>query len=283
MYRPLDQAKRDGRLGRVQADGLEGLGGQSRRGHVDGLLKVGALEGIRLVEHRQDLKGAAAQEALDGHLHARDVALDQQRRLRVLAGLGEDRPDSLGRDVGRRRIVGADHAPARRQRNRLDHAGKADLAGELRHVRVGPGDPVVGLAQAGGREGSTHRGLVRGRRDRLGRVVCEPQARGGQRGHQHALLVGAHHGVERLILRPGDDGVGGGLGPPQVHDQRPVSDRPRQRLPALGGDHHLGVQRPRRGEEIARAVGGYGQQQKNPGHGRIVGSGGPAPPADNQP
>ena len=242
-----------------QGDGLEGLRGQARRGHVDGLLEVRALEGIRLVEHRQDLEGAAAQEALDGHLHARDVALDQQRRVRVLAGLGEDRPDSLGRGVGRRRIVGADHAAASRQRNRLDHAGKTDLAGELRHVRVGPGDPVVGLAQVGGREGSTHRGLVPGRRDRLGRVVREPQARGGQRGHEHPLLVGADHGVERLILRPGDDGIGGGLGPPQVHDQRPVSHRPRHRLPALGGDHHLGVQRPGRVEEIARAVGGCGQ------------------------
>ena len=37
----------------------------------------------------------------------------------------------------------------------------------------------------------------------------EPQARGGERGDEHALLVSADHGVERLGLRPGDDGLGG--------------------------------------------------------------------------
>ena len=152
MDRALDEAERRGGVGRGSGDHLECPGRQPGRCHVDRLLEIGTLERIRLVEHRQDLEGAAPQQALDGDLLSGDVALDDERPAGVLAGFGQDRPDPSGRRAGVRRIVDADHTTTARQGDGLEDAGDPHIQGERSDVGVGPGDPVLGLGYGRGPE-----------------------------------------------------------------------------------------------------------------------------------
>ena len=55
--------------------GLLRFRGQARRRHVNRLLEIGSFQRIGLVEQREHVQAAAAQQALQGHLHAWNVGL----------------------------------------------------------------------------------------------------------------------------------------------------------------------------------------------------------------
>ena len=86
--------------------------------HVDRLLEVRAGRRVGLVEHREDLELAAAQQPLDRDLRTGDELLDEERRV------SRDLGGTLRRGSRARRVVGADDAAARGEPDRLDDHGK---------------------------------------------------------------------------------------------------------------------------------------------------------------
>ena len=261
--------RRTGIRGRAN-DGRDDVGWQPRWRGEDRLLEVGALERVRLVEDREQLERAGAQETLNGHLGAGHVALDQERPLRVLPGLGEDRANPRRRRRRGLRIVRPDHAAARRQRERLYDAGKPDLGGDRRRVVARADRAMLGLRHSGGGERAPHRGLVARRGRGLRRVAGESQPLGRERGHAHSLVVNGHHRVERALLRQRRDRLRGRLRPAQVERQLVVAHR---HEPPLGRHHDLGAERPGGGEEVGRPVAGRRQQEEQASHAGIVGPG----------
>ena len=261
--------RRAGIRGRA-GHGRDDLARQPRRRGEDRLLEVRALERVRLVEDRERLERAGAQETLNGHLGARHVALDQERPLRVLPGLGEDRANPRGGRRRRPRIIRPDHAAARRQRQRLYDAGKPDLGGDRRRVVARADRAMLGLRHSGGGERAPHRSLVARRGRGLRRVAGEPQPLGRERGHAHSLVVNGHHRVERPLLRHRRDRFRGRLRPAQVERQLGVAHR---HEPPLGRHHDLGAERPGGGEEVGRPVGGRRQQEEHASHAGSIGPG----------
>ena len=244
---------------------------QPRRRGEDRLLEVRALERVRLVEDRERLERAGAQETLDGHLGARHVALDQQRPLRVLPGLGEDRANPRGGRRRRPRIVRPDHAAARRQRQRLYDAGKPDLGGDRRRVVARADRAMLGLRHSGGGERAPHRRLVARRRHGLRRVAA--RARAARPRARPRALPGRRRPPPRRAAsrsRQRRDRFRGRLRPAQVERQLGVAHR---HEPPLGRHHDLGAERPGGGEEVGRPVGGRRQQEEHASHAGSIGPG----------
>ena len=110
-----------------------------RRRDVEGFLEGRAVERIGLVEQRQHLERAAGQDALQRELGPGDERFDEDLPGRVRigpaqGGVGEQALEPRQRRRERGAIVGAHHAAAARQHQRLDDAGKAD-AGRRGHAR----------------------------------------------------------------------------------------------------------------------------------------------------
>ena len=237
-------------------------------GSRDGVVKIvsskyGPSSASGLSKTASGSSAAGAQETLNGHLGARHVALDQQRRLWVLPGLGEDRANPRAGRRRRPRIIRPDHAAARRQRQRLYDAGKPDLGGDRRRVLARADRAMLGLRHSGGGERAPHRSLVARRRRGLRRVAGEPQPLGRERGDAHPLVVNGHHRVERPLRRHRRDRFRGRLRPAQVERQLGVADR---HEPPVGRHHDLGPERPGGGEEVGRPVGGRRQQEEHTSH-----------------
>ena len=77
MDRSLSQPQRPRRPRSNRLDLAQDRGRQPRRRHIQRLLKVRPLERIGLIKHRQHLQTAPAQQSLDRHLRAGQVALQQ--------------------------------------------------------------------------------------------------------------------------------------------------------------------------------------------------------------
>ncbi len=219
VHGALAQAQRRRGGGRRRLDAAQPVGGEARRRHVDRLLEVRPLERVGLVEDGQHLGLALAQERLDRHLGARRVGLGQDRAGRVLPRGGQDRTYAgLGR-ARRGRVVGADHAAAGRERDRLEHGRQVDGAG----VVAGREDAEARLGDVRGGEGAAHGQLVAGRGRRRGRVVREPEPLPGERRGRDAAVVDGDDGVQPDPARQPDDRVGRPLRPAQVDAERPVA------------------------------------------------------------
>ena len=100
------------------------------------------------------MKACGAYRGCGRTSRARHGALDEQRPVRVLPSLAQDLPDPRGGRSGGGRVVSADDASARRERDGLNDAGRADLGGE-------PSEAREGLALPGGeREEEVARGRL---------------------------------------------------------------------------------------------------------------------------
>jgi RNA polymerase sigma factor (sigma-70 family) len=126
--------------------------GQPRRRDVQRLLEVRPFQRLGLVEDREHLQAPAAQQPLDRHLLAGEVALQQQRRPGRLVGGGEDRPDALRGRPRLLAVVRPDDPAAARERQRFNDARKPHVAGHGRRRR---------LRRAAGRSAAGGRGLPR--------------------------------------------------------------------------------------------------------------------------
>ena len=225
--------------------------------------KYGPTERVGLVEHREQLELAVAQEALDRDLDPRHVLLDEHRSV----GDGADPGDGGARRVG---VVDADHALAPRAVDAASRPRGRRQSGRGRrrtNRRVAAPPPV--------RERGPHRRLVAGGGDRGGRVVgeAEPLARGG--GGQDTLVVDRHHRVDRGPSVERHDGVGG-----RPRGRRAAPPRPGRPSPAasawrlLRADDHLDAETgrpPARNRAPGRwrwaAGGGPGARTYHGGHG----------------
>ena len=208
MDRSLPQPQRTRRPRSDRLDLGQDAGRQPRRRHVQRLLEVRPLERVGLIEHRQHLQTAPAQQPLDRHLRAGQVALQQQRRPGRLPSGGQNAPDALG---GRARLLGVirpDHPAAARQSQRLDDAGKAHVARHRRDVGSKGQQSEARLRDAGLRERPAHRRLVARAGDGGRRVVRQPEALGAQRGGHHTLVIDAHDRGERGLPRTLGDLLG---------------------------------------------------------------------------
>src|SRR5262249_10421095 len=149
------------------------------------------------------------------------------------------------------RVVGADDPAAGRKDARLEHAGKLN---GFRWLRRNAEGGVTRLGDAGGGAQVAHDQLVAGGPRGVGRVVGQPEARGGQRGDERRRLpLGGDDGGERP---GGGDGRRGPLGVVEVDDQRVGRPAPDlvEDVAAVGGDHDLDAGARRRGEEVVGAV-----------------------------
>ena len=246
MDRSLPQPQRTCRPRSNRLDLDQDGARQPRRRHVQRLLEVRPLERIGLVEDRQHLQTASPQQPLDRHLHAGQVALQQQQRPGRLLSGGQNPPDALG---GRARLLGVirpDHPAAARQPQRLDDAGKAHITRHGRDVGSGGQQGEARLRDAGLRERPAHRRLVTRASDGSRRVVGQPEALGAQRGGHHALVIDAHDRSERG--RPGTLGdlLGRHCRVRQAKRERPFAHRRRHRRPALGRHRDRDAELPRR-------------------------------------
>ena len=218
--------------------------------------KYGPDQRVGLVEHREQLELALAQEALDRDLEPRART---PPRAPVPGRWHAIRATAAPRRLG---IVDADHALTPRAVERLHHPGVGEVGRgvddepRLRHLRPCQRGP--------------HRRLVAGGGDRGGRVVGEAEslARGG--GDQDTPVVDRHHRVDRGPSVERDDGVGGHLGVVERHHHGPIAHPCCQRLRLLRADDHLDAETGRRPHEIGRPVGGGGQQEEDPRHGPIM-------------
>ena len=122
---PVAQPEGAGGVAGHTLDGGEDLGGLPRRGDIEGLLEVRAVEWLGLVEHREHVEPAAAKQPFDGDLVAGDVLLDQQR-----SAVGDGRRPLRGRRR-RRRAVGPDHSLAARPAGGLHDPRPANVGQRL--------------------------------------------------------------------------------------------------------------------------------------------------------
>jgi hypothetical protein len=250
------QPDRVRRAGRLALDRGEQVVRQPRRRDVDRLLEVGPVERIGLVEDREHVEPAVAHQRLDRHLGAGHEALDQKALGRDLAGVGENGADSQ-RGVRRRvGVVGADHAPAHRERERLDDHGEPERGRGVTGVVAGTENPEVRLRHLGRGERGSHRGLVAGALDRLGRIAPQPETLRDMRRHARATVVDGHDGVERCALGEPFDLVGGPERLAQAEHHRAVAHRLRQRLTVLRAHDQLRPHLGGRLDEVGGPVGG---------------------------
>ena len=105
---------------------------EARRRDVDRLLEVRTLERVGLVEHREHLERAVAQQPLERDLDARDVLLDDHRAVPEAGDPGPGGVELL-------RGVAADHALAAREPGGLDDAREPDR--RPRRCRTAAGAP----------------------------------------------------------------------------------------------------------------------------------------------
>ena len=91
-----------------------------------------------------------------------------------MTGGGQDLPHAADRRPRLVEIVGPDHPPASRQRQRLDHAGKTHLAYRGGEVIARGEERKPGLGYVRNLENPTQRRLVARVGDGGGRVVSQP-------------------------------------------------------------------------------------------------------------
>ena len=270
MDRSLPQPQRPRRPHSNRLDLRQDRGRQPRRRHVQRLLEVRPLERVGLVEDRQHLQTASAQQPLDRHLRAGQVALQQQRRPGRLLSGGQDPPDALGGQACLLGVIRPDHPAAARQPQRLDDARKAHLARHRRDVGSKGQQREARLRDARLRERPAHRRLVARAGDGGRRVVGQPEALGAQRRGHHALIIDAHDRGERSLPRTLGDLLGRHCRVRQAHGQRTLAHRRRHRRPTLGRHRDRDPELPRRRQEVRRPVGGRRQDQEQAVHGAIV-------------
>ena len=179
----------------------------ARRRDVDRLLEVRAVERVRLVEEREHLERAAAQEPLDRDLgaRARTPRRGSSRAAVLLARRAA--PARVLRSLAMRRhaatnpagIVGPDDAAARREDERLQDAGvaatsRAAASGSLAERR---GARKARHRHAGVAERLAHRVLVRGAARGLGRVVREPEPLRRERGDDRGRIARRDDAADR--------------------------------------------------------------------------------------
>ena len=152
--------------------------GLARRRDVDGLLEIGPVHRVGLVEHGQHLEIAPLEQAFDRHLGTGYVALDEEG----LRAVPDDGPDpGLGR-LGLGGIVDPDDPLAGRPGDGLHHARIADVGGRGGDVGTGRRRRVGGLGDGRQRPGVPASRLVPGAGDGIGRTVTQAQLLGGQGG-----------------------------------------------------------------------------------------------------
>ncbi len=266
MHGPLRQPERLRRVLRTGADGGLRLLGEPRGRDVDRLLEERSVQRIRLVEQREGVQLAADQQPLERHFRARDEffhedpvgALAQLEDLRR----GQNRRDPFERGDELRLIKSADDAAARREDERLEHARVA-------HSRGGDGRDIRGAP----------RGERRGRHARTGQQLAHPELvprrlhrRQGtraqaevpadrRRGHGREVIHG-HHGVERTPGGKAPHLLDGGSRSRQRQGEQVIRELPGHHVGAIGGDHQVHVELPRRLDEVLGAVGRGGNQQE---------------------
>ena len=268
MHGPLAEPERGARPERDPLDPLLRLPREPRRRHVDGLLEERAVERVRLVEERERLEPARHEEPLERDLAAGDELLDEQRA-GGLAAHGdvvapEERGDAPEGGDELVRAVRADHAPARRERPRLQHARVGRAGGRARRVLRERDEREARLRHAGGAQALAHRVLVaRGRRggDRVG---LEAEARGDGGGDDGGQVVHRDDGVDRAPGGEAGDLRGGAVGVAEVERQQVVGDLRLERAGLLGRAHEVHAETGRGVDERLGAVRRGRQEQQQP-------------------
>ena len=220
------------------------------------------------------MQPAAHEEPLQRDLRARDELLDQHPREIRIAPL---------RDVGRAEqgghagqgcaqlvsIVGADHSPASGQNQRLHHArvGRAvEQAFQLRSRQLGRHQLEPWDRQAGGAQLFAAQRLVPRRRDRLGRVVGQPQLFRGERRDQRGQIVHPQHGNRAPFSHSARQFFRRCLGVAKAEsDGRLLPDVGELVAYVAGGDH-LHAEDGRGSKKVLVAIAGLGQDQDHLRH-----------------
>ena len=191
---PLDLALERGRV--------------ARRRDVNGLLEVRAVERVRLVEQREHLERAAAQEPLERDLRAGHERLDEHlarlllaARASLRARVPEQPRDAPPRGDEPGGIVRADDAAARREDERLQDARVRRRA----RSRLGILAEIVQREgrhrQAGVPQRGAHRVLVRRAAGALGAVVRQPESLRRERGDHRGRIARRHDSPDRPLRR----------------------------------------------------------------------------------
>ncbi len=211
---------------------------------VNRLLEEGAHERVGLVEKRQHSQAPVVHQSLDGELGPGQVSLDLHRVRRRVAQrahlpVTEQAPHPLERLDERGWIVRPHDAAAGRQRQRLQHARKADGGGQRHRVLVDSGRPIPGYRQAGGGETLAHEPFVSGGVCTIGRM--ERQAEGLGRGggkHRWPVAERQHAGHRPGACGLDDGGHGGGL-VVKPHRNGAVAPRVVETAAAVAGEGRL--------------------------------------------
>ncbi len=192
---------------------------------VQGLLEVGAVERVGLVEERQHLELAAAQDALERHLGTGNELLDADAMSRGIAdrtqlGSVEQRRNAAPGDGEGGWVIGANHAPTGGEQQRFEHARQRHAARQ--HLGIGV-EIIAGAARSRyprGGERVAQQLLVARALHRNHRVAPQAEALGGARGNGGGGLVGRDHRLKRA--RAGSAGDLGGrlLGVAKIERQR---------------------------------------------------------------
>ena len=211
-------------------------------GEIHGLFEVRTGEGIRLVEDREHVQTAPVHDALDRELVAVHVALHLNRLGRLVAQLAhvwsqQQRAHARERRTQLRGVVGADHAAAARQHERLHHARIAH-AGRRRDLpaRHGhrPRRSEAGLALRGAKAP-----LVSARAGSDHRVPRQTARLGDERRQHHRAVTHCEHPVEPRAPQCVEHGRRRGGLVVKPHRDGPITPRVVESIASIGGQHKV--------------------------------------------
>ncbi len=268
VHRTLHEPQRVRGVLRAARDRILRERRQTRGGHVNRFFEERAVEGIGLVEQSQHVQSSVRQESFQRHFRARDEILDEKlpRPLATAGHVGllqnAPHPSVCGDELRRRGR--SNHPAARREAQRLQHAGISDPLGEYGSVLV---QRVQGEARhrhsGSGQRDALHMLVARGERGGLG-IGYEVQRRPDRRGRHSRVVVHTDHGVDGVFAREAAGLVGGALGVGEVERDQVGGLRMLECAGPLGSDGQVNAQAPRGLDECGGAICGGRQQQKKP-------------------
>src|SRR5207247_7438046 len=184
------QAKRSGGPRAGFFDQRWGRLWKPRRRYIDRLLEERTSKGIGLVEDGQHLKPATPKQAFDSDFDTVDEIFHEQGWVPAIARAagddGRDPPENRGK---RRRAVGADHALAPGQFERLDDAWISQCRRDGLGLGVDGDHAEAGRRQAGRVKALAHARFVAGSLDGVDRTMWDAKRRGGRRREQGPTIV----------------------------------------------------------------------------------------------
>ena len=255
----MRKSQRPHRRRRAVDDAVIHLIRQSRRRNVNRFLEIGSFERIGLVENAKNPQVPARQQSFDSHFRAGNVAFDEQaveflfvrdlnfRRLQQRRDSRHGRLKFFG-------IVGANHALARRQAQRLDDARKLHARKNFVQLLVEAKGEKSRHRKAGIAQDFALAQFAAAIFDRFRRIVSDSQGPRRESGRRRGPVAQRDQAVHRAHQRLLHDAPRSLLRLIEAQRNRAVRPRIFELVAAVAGKHDIDAQRLRGFRETARLV-----------------------------